>query len=116
MLTPIKIENRMNAFLGIPAGAGKKPVVIHLHERYGIVQHTTDLGQKFVDAGYVTIVPDYFSRFAGDRQKLALGDDRCELDDEQVLLDTDAVVAYLRKIGRASCRERVEMSGGARWL
>ena len=80
MLTPIKIENRMNAFLGIPtAGAVKKPVVVHLHERYGIVQHTTDLGQKFVDAGYVTIVPDYFSRFTGDRQKLAAGDDRCEL-------------------------------------
>ncbi|HXT54981.1 MAG TPA: dienelactone hydrolase family protein, partial [Candidatus Eisenbacteria bacterium] len=91
----------MNAFLGIPPGAGKKPVVIHLHERYGIVQHTTDLGQKFVDAGYVTIVPDYFSRFTGDRQKLAAGDDRCELDDEQVLVDTDAVVAYLRTVPQA---------------
>ena len=44
MLTPIKIDNRMNGFLGTPAGAGKKPVVIHLHERYGIVEHTTDLG------------------------------------------------------------------------
>ena len=43
-----------------------------LHERYGIVQHTTDLGQKFVDAGYVTIVPDFFSRFTGDREALAL--------------------------------------------
>ena len=91
MLTPIKIDNRMNAYVGIPAGAGKKPVVIHLHERYGIVQHTTDLGQKFVDAGYVTIVPDYFSRFTGDRQKLAAGDDRCELDDGQVLVDTSKV-------------------------
>ena len=110
MLTPIKIENRMNAFLGIPAGTGKKPVVIHLHERYGIVQHTTDLGQKFVDAGYVTIVPDYFSRFTGDRQKLAAGDDRCELDDEQVLLDTDAVVAYLRTVPQADMSQ-VAMSG-----
>ena len=45
--------------------------MIHLHERYGIVQHTTDLGQKFVDAGYVTIVPDLFSRFTGDREALA---------------------------------------------
>ena len=53
MLTSIKIANRINAHLGIPPSSGKKPVVIHLHERYGIVQHTTDLGQKFVDAGYV---------------------------------------------------------------
>jgi dienelactone hydrolase len=68
MLTKIRIDNRMNGFLGTPGGVGKKPVVIHLHERYGIVQHTTDLGQKFVDAGYLTIVPDFFSRFAGDRE------------------------------------------------
>ena len=110
MLTPVKIDNRINAYLGIPAGAGKKPVVIHLHERYGIVQHTTDLGQKFVDAGYVTIVPDFFSRFTGDRTKLAAGDDRCELDDEQVLLDADAVVAYLRTLPQADT-DRIAMSG-----
>jgi carboxymethylenebutenolidase len=110
MLTPIKIDNRMNGFLGLPPGDGKKPVVIHLHERYGIVQHTTDLGQKFVDAGYVTIVPDFFSRFTGDRQKLAAGDDRCELDDEQVLVDTDAVVAYLRGVPQADM-SKLAMSG-----
>ena len=45
MLTTVKIDNRMNVFLGIPDGSGKKPVVIHLHERYGIVEHTTDLGR-----------------------------------------------------------------------
>ena len=72
--------------------------MIHLHERYGIVQHTTDLGEKFVEPGYVTIVPDLFSRFTGDRDELATGDDRCDLDDEQVLRDIDAVVEYLRGI------------------
>ena len=110
MLAPVKIDNRINAFLGIPAGTGKKPVVIHLHERYGIVQHTTDLGQKFVDAGYVTIVPDFFSRFTGDRNALARGDDRCELSDEEVLLDLDAAVAYLRTIPEADM-SRIAMSG-----
>ena len=84
MLTPVKIDNRMNGFLGKPTGGGKRPTVIHLHERYGIVQHTTDLGEKFVQQGYVTIVPDLFSRFTGDRDKLAKGDDRCDLDDRQV--------------------------------
>lgn len=110
MLAPIKIENRMNGFLGTPAGAGKKPVVIHLHERYGIVEHTTDLGQKFVDAGYVTIVPDFFSRFTGDRDVLAKGDDRCELSDEEVLLDLDAVMEYLKSVPQADL-SRIAMSG-----
>jgi carboxymethylenebutenolidase len=110
MLTTVKIDNRMNGFLGIPDGPGKKPVVIHLHERYGIVEHTTDLGQKFVDAGYVTIVPDFFSRFTGDRVALARGDDRWELSDEEVLFDLDAVVEHLKTIPQADMT-KVAMSG-----
>ena len=110
MLAPVKIDNRMNGFLGVPDGQGKKPVVIHLHERYGIVEHTTDLGQKFVEAGYVTIVPDFFSRFAGDRVALARGDDRCELSDEEVLVDLDAVVEYLKTVPQADM-SKIAMSG-----
>ncbi|MGH7795100.1 MAG: dienelactone hydrolase family protein [Candidatus Binatia bacterium] len=110
MLTTVKIDNRMNGFLGIPDGPGKKPVVIHLHERYGIVEHTTDLGQKFVDAGHVTIVPDFFSRFTGDRDALARGEDRCELSDEEVLLDLDAVVEFLKTVPQADM-SKMAMSG-----
>jgi carboxymethylenebutenolidase len=110
MLTPIKIAKRMDAHLGIPEGSGKRPVVIHMHERYGIVRHSMDLGEKYLQEGYVTIVPDYFSRFTGDRQKLAEGNDRCELDDEQVLLDTDAIMEYLRTVPQADM-SKVAMSG-----
>ncbi len=110
MLTPFTIDNRIDAHLGTPEGIGKRPVIIHMHERYGIVQHTLDLGEKYVKAGYVTIVPDYFSRFTGDRDALARGDDRCELDDEQVLADTDAVVAYLRTVPQADM-SKIAMSG-----
>ncbi|MSP41109.1 MAG: hypothetical protein EXR70_21685 [Deltaproteobacteria bacterium] len=110
MLTPIKIDNRIDAFLGVPEGIGKRPVVIHMHERYGIVQHTMDLGEKYVAAGYLTIVPDYFSRFTADRKALAEGNDRCELSDDEVLLDTDAVIAYLRDLPRADL-SKVAMSG-----
>jgi carboxymethylenebutenolidase len=110
MLTPIKIDNRMDGYLGKPAGAGKRAAVIHLHERYGIVQHTTDLGEKFVDAGYVTIVPDLFSRFTGDRVALAAGNDRCDLDDEQVLGDIDAVLEHLRGVPEVDMA-RIAISG-----
>ena len=95
MLTQIRIDNRINGFLGRPDGVGKRPAVIHLHERYGIVQHTTDLAQKLVDAGYVTVVPDLFCRFTGDRPALARGDSRVELSDAEVLQDVDAIVTYL---------------------
>jgi carboxymethylenebutenolidase len=110
MLSQIKIDNRMNGYLGKPAGGGKRPAVIHLHERYGIVQHTTDLGEKFVQQGYVTIVPDLFSRFTGDREKLAKGDERCDLDDLEVLKDIDAVVEYLRALPEVDM-SRIAISG-----
>jgi carboxymethylenebutenolidase len=100
----------MNAFFGKPAGSGKRPTVIHLHERYGIVQHTTDLGEKFVQQGYVTIVPDLFSRFTGDRDKLAKGDDRCDLDDGEVIRDIDAVIEYLRSVPEVDMT-RIAISG-----
>jgi carboxymethylenebutenolidase len=98
MLTQIRIDNRINGFLGRPGGVGKRPAVIHLHERYGIVQHTTDLAQKLVDTGYVTVVPDLFCRFTGDRPALARGDNRVELSDAEVLQDVDAIVTYLRSL------------------
>lgn len=63
MLPQVEIYKRMTAYLGRPEGHVKRPAAIHLHDRYGIVQHTLDLGQKLVDAGYVVLVPDLFSRF-----------------------------------------------------
>jgi carboxymethylenebutenolidase len=110
MLTPIKFANHMNGFLGKPAGGGKRPAIIHLHERYGIVQHTTDLGEKFVQQGYITIVPDLFSRFTGDRDKLAKGDERSDLDDREVVQDIDAVIEYLRALPEVDTT-RIAMSG-----
>jgi carboxymethylenebutenolidase len=98
MLTQVRVDNRMTAYLGIPEGRGKRPAVIHLHERYGIVQHTLDLAQKLVDAGYVALVPDLFSRFTGDRQALARGELHVDLSDEQALQDLDSAMAYLQSL------------------
>src|SRR5262249_59377765 len=96
MLTPICIDNRINGFLGRPGGADKRPAVIHLHERYGIVQHTTDLAHKLVDAGYVTVVPDLFWRFTGDRQALARGVSRAEPVGAEGLPVIDPLMAHRR--------------------
>jgi carboxymethylenebutenolidase len=109
MLTQVRVDNRMAAYLGVPEGRGKRPAVIHLHERYGIVQHTLDLAQRLVDAGYVALVPDLFSRFTGDRQALTRGELQVELGDEQVLQDLDAAIAYVRS--RPEVNGRIGMIG-----
>lgn len=109
MLTQVRVDNRMTAYLGVPEGRGNRPAVIHLHERYGIVQHTLDLAQKLVDAGYVALVPDLFSRFTGDREALIRGDLQVELSDEQALQDLDAAIAYLRSL--PAVNGRIGMTG-----
>jgi len=46
----------------------------------------------------MTIVPELFSRFTGDREALARGNGHCKLSDDEMLRDIDAVVAYLRAL------------------
>ena len=110
MLRDVRIEDRIGAYLGVPKGGGKRPAVIHLHERYGIVQHTSDLAQKLVDAGYVVLVPDLFSRFKGDREGLARGDFQVELSDEEAIQDLDASVSYLQGLPQVDSN-RIAMIG-----
>ena len=110
MLRDVRIEDRIGAYLGLPDSGGKRPAVIHLHERYGIVQHTSDLAQKLVDAGYVVLVPDLFSRFKGDREGLARGDFQVELSDEEALQDLDASISYLQGLPEVDS-DRIAMIG-----
>jgi carboxymethylenebutenolidase len=110
MLKEVRIDNRMGAYLGCPDGAGKRPAIIHLHERYGIVQHTSDLAQRLLDAGYVVLVPDLFSRFTGDREGLVRGDFQVELSDEEVLQDLDASISYLQTLSEVDSN-RIAMIG-----
>src|SRR5688572_682414 len=110
MLKEVRIDNRMDAYLGCPAGGGNRPAIIHLHERYGIVRHTSDLAQRLLDAGYVVLVPDLFSRFTGDRQGLVRGDFQVELSDEEVLQDLDASISYLQKLSEVDS-SRIAMIG-----
>src|SRR5262245_45061581 len=46
MTRRVRYGNSIDAFLAAPARAGQHRTVILLHERYGLVQHTTDLARK----------------------------------------------------------------------
>jgi carboxymethylenebutenolidase len=98
MLTDLRLNSGMRAFLGKPKTPGKRPAVVQLHERYGIVKHTTDLTEKLAEAGYVTLAPDLLWRFTGDREALARGDIGVEIRDDQALTDLDEAIRYLRTL------------------
>ena len=51
----------MPAFLAVPAEPeGRLPVVVLMHERYGLVRHTRDLAMRCARDGFLTIAPDFF--------------------------------------------------------
>lgn len=48
------------AYLALPDRKGPIPVVVLLHERYGLVRHTEDLAVRLASAGYAVLAPDLF--------------------------------------------------------
>lgn len=48
------------AYLALPDRNGPTPLVVLLHERYGLVRHTKDLARRLASAGYAVLAPDLF--------------------------------------------------------
>ncbi|MDE0355165.1 MAG: dienelactone hydrolase family protein [Deltaproteobacteria bacterium] len=96
MIAEVEFAPGKKGYLARPAGDGRWPAVIQLHERYGVVQHTTDIAERLAENGYVALAPDMFSRFTGDREALARGDVGVGIRDDQALTDLDECMAYLR--------------------
>src|SRR5688500_19053337 len=54
---------------GMPTPA---PVVVICHERYGVVQHTVELTEKFAAAGFIAVAPDFYADIdlSGEHERL----------------------------------------------
>lgn len=71
----------MPAFLAVPRGAEDRlPVVVLMHERYGLVRHTKDLAVRCAKDGFLTIAPNFFFKHP-DQEVLNKGDGRYDLGD-----------------------------------
>jgi len=94
----IECPGGMPAFIARPEGTGRFPVVILMHERYGLVQHAKDLAQRCARDGYVVLAPNFFYRHP-DQKILNAGDSRYDLTDpESVELLNAAVRAVKEKL------------------
>ena len=83
--------------LFLPDSSTSRPVVIVLHERYGLVKHTLDLATRLANDGYVSFAPDLFSHWSGEHATLERGDVRVTLADHQVAQEIADGVEFLRK-------------------
>lgn len=68
------------------------PVVIICHERYGVVQHTVELTEKFAAAGFVAVAPDFYADIdlSGEHERLP------DIGDAAALRHIDATIAHVR--------------------
>jgi carboxymethylenebutenolidase len=87
----VTCDSGMPAFLAYPADGGSFPVVILMHERYGLVQHTRDQAVRCAGDGYAVLAPNFFFRHP-DQAALNAGNSRYDLTDpESVELIKDAL-------------------------
>jgi carboxymethylenebutenolidase len=92
-------------FIARPKGGKAAPVIIVVHEVFGVHEWIKDICRRLAHAGYMAVAPDLFAR-AGDATKIA---DMPTLfqtivqktPDERVLTDIDSTVAWAAKNGGA---------------
>jgi carboxymethylenebutenolidase len=82
---------------------GKPPIVLVVHEIFGVHEHIRDVCRRLAKLGVLAVAPDLFAR-QGDVSKIAdmkeiLGKVVSKVADEQVLGDLDATVAWAKASG-----------------
>jgi len=85
----------MPAFLARPESAGRHPVVVLMHERYGLVRHTEDLARRCASDGFVVLAPNFFYRHP-DQVALNTGDSRYDMTDPESVELLKAALAALQ--------------------
>jgi carboxymethylenebutenolidase len=74
----------MPIFVARPIASGRFPIVVLMHERYGLVQHTRDLAARCAGDGYFVMAPNFFFRHP-DPARLNAGDSRYDLSDPEAI-------------------------------
>ena len=93
--TEITLAGGLPARIARPANMDRPaPGIVLMHERYGLVQHTLDLGERFAAEGYVCITPDCFFRHP-DQDALHAGDARYNITDDEAAEHLGAAFDHL---------------------
>ncbi|PSB24160.1 dienelactone hydrolase family protein [Stenomitos frigidus] len=98
-------DGELSAYRAMPATGGTFPIVLVIHEIFGVHAHIEDVCRRFARLGYVAIAPDLFKR-QGDVSKLSSIDEIrpvvAKVPDAQVLSDLDAAAAWAVKASKGN--------------
>jgi carboxymethylenebutenolidase len=98
------------AYRAQPAGKTHLPVIIVIHEVFGVHEHIADICRRFAKLGYLAIAPDLFSREGDPSVYPTIGQLMdglvSKVPDASVMADLDATVEWagehggdLRRVG-----------------
>ncbi len=105
----VKHDNRsVETFVVYPEAKGKTPVVLIIHEIFGMTDWVQDLADQVAAAGYIAVAPDLLSGmgpnggrssdFAGDKTMEAVS----HLNPDQVTADLNAAADYSLKLSASN--------------
>jgi carboxymethylenebutenolidase len=102
----IEIETangKIPGYRSVPAGKGKHPMILVVHDIFGVHEHIKDVTRRLAKLGYLAIAPELYYR-QGDVSRLTNIDEirdqvLSKVTDDQVLSDLDAAVAWAGKHG-----------------
>ena len=89
---------KMPAYCAAPAGKMNLPVVLVIHEVFGVHEYIADTARRWAQAGYLAIAPELFARQGdpaeyGELSKL-MSEVVAKVPDAQVMADLDATVRW----------------------
>jgi len=111
------------AYRAQPAGKTHLPVIVVIHEIFGVHEHIADVCRRFAKLGYLAIAPDLYVR-EGDASRYPTIQQLnaaivSKVPDSQVLQDLDAAVAWTARNGGDTTRLGVNgfcWGGRIAWL
>jgi len=98
-------DAKIPAYRAQPQGRGPFPVVLVIHEIFGVHEHIKDVCRRFAKLGYYAVAPDLFAR-QGDASKETdmakiMSDIVAKTPDAEVMSDLDATLKFAAASGSA---------------
>ena len=100
------------AYVAQPEGLGDFPVILLVHEIFGVHEHIRDVARRLAKLGYLAIAPELFSRQGDVRPLQSIDEIRpivAKVPDAQVLADLDATLEWA--IAHGGDADRIAITG-----
>ena len=104
---------KVPVFFAAPAGKTNLPVVLVIHEVFGVHEYIADTCRRLARAGYLAVAPELFARMGDPGEYGELGKLMAEIvnktSDAQVMTDLDGAVAWAA--GQGGDAQKVAITG-----